>query len=86
MVGSVAGGIGSAVVTDLVPQESLGRGLSLFSAMGWVGGIVGYASTGYAIQNVGLMPTLVVAVLVSLVAVALLVPIRLPGWWEGDVQ
>jgi predicted MFS family arabinose efflux permease len=59
-----------------VPQESLSRGLSLFGAMGWIGGIVGYASTGYAIENVGLASTMVVGVLVTLAAVALLVPIR----------
>jgi len=76
LVGSVAGGIGSALVTDLVPQESLGRGLSLFSAMGWIGGIVGYASTGYAIENVGLVPTMVAGTLVTLAAVAPLVPIH----------
>jgi hypothetical protein len=76
LVGSVAGGIGSALVIDLVPQESLGRGLSLFSAMGWIGGIVGYAGTGYAIENVGLAPTMVAGTLVTLAAVALLVPIR----------
>jgi MFS family permease len=76
LVGSVAGGIGSALVTDLVPQESLGRGLSLFSAMGWIGGIVGYAGTGYAIENVGLASTVMVGALVSLAAIVLLMPIR----------
>jgi MFS family permease len=76
LVGSVAGGIGSALVTDLVPQESLGRGLSLFSAVGWIGGIVGYAGTGYAIENIGLASTMVVGALVTLVAVVLLVPVR----------
>jgi MFS family permease len=76
LVGSVAGGIGSALVTDLVPQETLGRGLSLFSAMGWVGGIIGYAGTGYAIENVGLAPTVITGALVSLAAIVLLVPIR----------
>ena len=76
LVGSVAGGLGSALVTDLVPQESLGRGLSLFSTMGWIGGIIGYASTGYAIESVGLASTMVAGALVTLVAVALLVPIQ----------
>jgi MFS family permease len=87
LVGAVAGGIGSALVTDLVPQEALGRGLSLFSAMGWIGGIVGYASTGYAIENVGLAPTMVAGTLVSLAAIVLLVPIRqaaLGGQLERD--
>jgi MFS family permease len=76
LVGSVAGGIGSALVTDLVPQETLGRGLSLFSAMGWVGGIIGYAGTGYAIENIGLAPTVTAGALVSLTAIALLIPIK----------
>lgn len=76
IVGSVAGGIGSALVTDLVPQESLGKGLSWFSTMGWMGGIVGYASTGYAIQNLGMAPTMVVGALMPLAAVMLLIPIR----------
>jgi MFS family permease len=79
LVGSVAGGIGSALVTDLVPQESLGRGLSLFSAMGWIGGIVGYASTGYAMESVGLVPTVIAGAVVSLVAVVLVVVVRPAG-------
>ena len=77
------------MVTDLVPQESLGRGLSLFNAVGWIGGIVGYASTGYAIENVGLAPTMVVGALVSLAAIVLLVPVRqavLGGQLERDAS
>jgi MFS family permease len=89
LVGAVAGGLGSALVTDLVPQELLSRGLSLFGAMGWIGGIVGYASTGYALENVGLAPTMVAGALVSLVAIVLLVPIRqaaLGGQLERDAR
>ncbi len=40
------------------------------------GGIVGYAGTGYAIQNLGRVPTMVVGALMPLVAVGLLVPIH----------
>jgi MFS family permease len=89
LVGAVASGIGSALVTDLVPQETLGRGLSLFSAMGWMGGIIGYAGTGYAIENVGLAPTMAAGALVSLMAIGLLVPIRqaaLGGQLERDAS
>jgi SET family sugar efflux transporter-like MFS transporter len=68
--------VGSALVTDLVPEESLGRGLSLFGAMTWIGAIVGYASTGQVAQEIGLIPTFLVAAFLPLIATFLLVPIR----------
>lgn len=46
-VSYVATGVGSALVVDLVDRRSLGRGLALFSAMGWGGGILGFAVGGY---------------------------------------
>ena len=73
---SVNSAVGSALVTDLVPRESLGRGISLFSATLWIGGIIGYASTGQAIQNLGMASTFIVAAFLPLIAVASLIPIR----------
>jgi DHA1 family bicyclomycin/chloramphenicol resistance-like MFS transporter len=72
-------GVGSAMVTDLVGEGSLGRGLSLFTATTWVGAVLGFAGTGYAIQRLGLTPTVVVGASLPLVAVALLIPIREGG-------
>lgn len=46
-VSYVATGVGSALVVDLVDRRSVGRGLALFSAMGWGGGILGFAVGGY---------------------------------------
>ena len=69
-------GVGSALVTDLVPRESVGRGISLFSATAWVGGIIGYAGTGYAIQHLGLTSTFVIGAFLPLIAIVLLIPIR----------
>jgi MFS family permease len=75
-VASAHSAVGSALVTDLVPQESLGRGLSLFGATSWVGGIIGYASTGHAIQQFGTSTTFILGASLPLLAVLLLRPIR----------
>jgi MFS family permease len=70
---SFAGGpVGSALVTDLVPQESLGRGLAVYSATTWLGGIAGCAITGCAAQCFGLAPTLLAGTCLPLLAVGLL--------------
>jgi MFS family permease len=73
---AVNSAVGNALVTDLVPEASLGRGMSLFGATTWIGGIAGFAVTGYAVQSLGLAPTFVIAALLALVSALLLLPIR----------
>jgi MFS family permease len=80
----VSSGVGSALVTDLVPQESLERGMSLFTATAWVGGIIGFAGTGYAVQNLGMTSTFVIGAFVPLIAIILLIPIRRAERGEGS--
>jgi MFS family permease len=74
-LGFVSGPVASALVTDLVPHESLGRGLALYNATSWLGGIAGCALTGYAAQSVGTTPTLIAAAFLPLLAAGLLAPI-----------
>lgn len=69
-------GLGSALVADLVPKESLGRGMSLFGSTAWAGGIIGFACTGYCIQNFGAGLTFFMAAFLTLIAMILLVPIQ----------
>jgi MFS family permease len=68
--------VGSALTTDLVPQDSLGRGMSLFTTTNWIAGIIGFAGTGYAVQCFGILPTLSAGALLPLIAIILLIPIR----------
>jgi MFS family permease len=70
------GAVGNAMVTDLAPQESLGRGLALFGATSWIGAIIGFAGTGFALQNLGAVPTFVLTISLPVLAIVLLIPIR----------
>jgi MFS family permease len=73
---SFAGGpVGSAIVTDLVPREALGRGLAVYNATMWLGGIAGCLLTGYAVQGWGVTPTLLAGACLPLIAAGLLAPI-----------
>jgi MFS family permease len=72
----VGGGVGSALVSDLVPKESLGMGIAFFQAGSWVAGIIGWSITGYAIQNFGLTSSMIMAVILPLAAIILLIFIR----------
>jgi MFS family permease len=76
VMASVHNTIGSALVTDLVPPASLGRGLSLFSTTTWVGGIVGYSSAGQSIQRFGTTATFVLGAFLPVLALLLLIPVR----------
>jgi MFS family permease len=51
---SVNAALGAALVTDMVPAHSLGKAMSAFNSTIWVGGILGYAMTGFVIDNLGL--------------------------------
>ncbi|MGE5220940.1 MAG: MFS transporter, partial [Omnitrophica WOR_2 bacterium] len=69
-------GIGSALVTDLVPRESFGKGLSIFNSSAWIGGIIGSAAGGYILQNAGFLPTFIIGGFLAVAAIGLLIPIQ----------
>jgi MFS family permease len=79
-------GLGSALVTDMVPTEVLGRRMSLFNATSWIGGILGFAGTGLAIEQFGLSATFRAGALLPLLAILLVAAVRqsTPAPHSGD--
>jgi MFS family permease len=73
---SIGSTVGQALANDLIPRESLGRGLGLFGATSWMGAIVGFAGTGQAVQHLGLTPTLIAGATLPLISILLLAPVR----------
>jgi MFS family permease len=74
--GAVAQSVGPALANDLLPSECLGRGLGLYNASNWIGAVVGFVGTGYAVQGLGLTSTLVWSAVLPLISILLLVPVR----------
>ena len=72
----VAFGISSALVTDLVAPDFLGRGISLFRTALRVGGILGFTITGSLIDKMGISLIFTFEGLILIAAIALLIPIR----------
>ena len=70
------GTLGNALVADLVPRESLGKGLALFAATAWIGGVLGFAVAGYTLQSAGVLFTVMLGGVLVLGAVALLIPVQ----------
>lgn len=68
--------VGSALITDLFPRESLGAPLSVLNATPWLGFIIGFGGSGAAINAFQTTPTLLFGAVLSLLAIALLIPIR----------
>lgn len=75
-LGSISRSVGAAFLTDLVPPESLGLGMSLYKAGNFVGGIIGFACAGVLMQNLGMTTTLVMSSFLPIIAIAMLIRVR----------
>jgi MFS family permease len=69
-------GIGSALVTDLVRAEMLGRALAWYSLSTSLGGILGFLLAGYAFQGLGAQATLWGGAFLTCLAVVLIVRVQ----------
>lgn len=70
--------VGSALTTDMFPEESLGTSLSLLGATPWIGIVFGFGLGGAAVNALAMTPTLAVTMAVSIVALLLLIPVNPP--------
>ncbi len=68
--------IGMALVADLVPPSLRSRALAWAGSAGWIGGILGFAGAGFALQRLGLGTTLAIGMALSAIPIVLLVPVR----------
>jgi MFS family permease len=74
--GAAERGISTALASDLLPRHALSRGLSLFESAKWLGGVVGLAGSGYAIERLGLSQALLLSALLPMLAALLLLFLR----------
>ncbi len=69
-------GPASALIADVTPRESMGRALSFFNASMFLGGIVGFALAGIAMQQAGVSPTVIASSVLMLAGLAVLGLVR----------
>jgi len=69
-------GIGNALVTDLIPRESVGKGLAIFNSGMWIGGVIGFITAGYILQNLGFLLAFIIGGCLVVVSLGLLIPIQ----------
>jgi MFS family permease len=63
--------VSSALVTDLTSTKDLSVNLARLSATPWIGAVVGYFLTGFAIQNFGMQLTFALGATLPLIAALL---------------
>lgn len=69
---TISGSLASALATDILPQQTLGRSLPVLNTMSWASGVVGFAGSGYVIDTLGASDLYIIAALLSVVAVGLI--------------
>jgi MFS family permease len=68
--------VGAAYVSDLVDPKALGRGVSLFQCMEWIGLTIGFAAVGNAFQAFGVTATSFISAILPVIGIILIMLIR----------
>jgi MFS family permease len=76
-LGAVSMTVGAALVSDLVPPERLGTGMSLFQNMYWLGSMIGFAVAGNLLMRMGVRMTFLAWTAFPIAAVVVVSIIRL---------
>ncbi len=75
--------IAMTLLTDITPRAQLDTTLSRFAALPWVGAVIGFAMTGFALQGLGLFLTYVGAAILAGASIYLVV-LSLPA--QGGIR
>lgn len=76
---SISGSLASALATDILEPEALGKALPRLTSMNWVAGILGFAGSGYVIEMLGSNSLYWMATIFSLIATAIIAFMTRPG-------
>jgi SET family sugar efflux transporter-like MFS transporter len=64
--------LASALATDILPPQALGRSLPLLGTMTWASGVLGFAGSGYVVETLGASNLYLIATLLALAAAGLM--------------
>ncbi len=69
---SISGSLASALATDILAPEVLGKALPGLNSLNWVAGVLGFAGSGYVMETLGRNSLYWMATIFSLVAAAII--------------
>ena len=69
---SISASLASALATDILPPEALGKALPRLNSLNWVAGILGFAASGYIMEKLGQSGLYWMATTFGLVAAAII--------------
>jgi MFS family permease len=69
---SISASLASALATDILPPQALGKALPRLNSLNWMAGILGFAASGYVIEKLGQNSLYWAATIFALAAAAIM--------------